>query len=269
MQHSFSFRELSQATLSPVTCERFVASHMEAVGMRVVRIALSLVLIFPSLLPASPRFHRKTQQTSATSSSATTTLQQSLAALAPNLALTDVTLTGLVRRIAGSDDQSGSAVFKALSSGAARADLSLSSGTRSELQNPSATSGMPTGSWSGPDRVAHPIVFQNLFAEPAWFFPAFAISRRLAAGYVATKVGIESIDGNDVDHISVCQSSSLPTSVGTPSVQHLTQVEFFLDPATLLPLAISFNTHPDDNALLDIPVEIRFSDYKVVNGVQV
>lgn len=46
-------------------------------------------------------------------------------------------------------------------------------------------------------------------------------------------------------------------------------MDFFLDPATLLPLAISFNTHPDDNALRDIPVEIRFSDYRLVNGVQV
>jgi hypothetical protein len=192
-----------------------------------------------------------------------------LSQLEGNTSISDVSLTGSVRRVAGSDDESGSATLKALSSGAARADLSLSSGTRSELQSLSAASGTPTGNWSGPDGIAHPIAFQNLLSEPAWFFPAFAISRRLAAGYVATNVGIESIDGNSVDHISVCQSSSLPTSVGIPSIQHLTQVEFFLDPATLLPLAISFNTHPDDNVLLDIPVEIRFSDYKLINGVQV
>ena len=231
--------------------------------MRVVRIALSLVLIFPSLLPASPRFHRKTQQTSATSSSATTTLQQSLAALVPNLTLTDVRLTGSVRRIAGSDDETGSATLQALSSGAARSDLSLSSGTRSELQNPSATSGMPTGSWSGPDGAVHPMAFHNLLAEPAWFFPAFAVARRLSPGNVIADLGPETRDDQHVEHLSVSQNP--PTkSPGPVSFQHLTQLDFFLDSATFL-----FNIHPDDNSLIDIPLEIRFSDYRSVNGVQV
>src|SRR2546430_6247283 len=51
-----------------------------------------------------------------------------------------------------------------------------------------------------------------------------------------------------------------------PSFAHLTQVDFFLDSTTLLPVAVTFNIHPDDNAMLDIPVEIRFSDYRPVNG---
>ncbi len=31
---------------------------------------------------------------------------------------------------------------------------------------------------------------------------------------------------------------------------------------------MTFNTHPDNDAGRDIPVEIRFSDYRVVNRVQ-
>jgi len=237
--------------------------------MRVVRIALSLVLIFPSLLPASPRFHRKTQQTStsATSSPATTMLQQSLAALVPNLTLTDVTLTGSVRRVVGSDDQSGAATLKALSSGSARADLSLSSGTLSEIYN-SSTSG-PVGAWSGSDGKLHAIPFHNLLSEPAWFFPTFAISRRLSATYVVTDIGPETRNGRQVEHISVSQNTPSQFPAGPPSFQHLTQLDFYLDSATFLPYAITYNIHPDDNALLDIPVEIDFSDYRPVSGAQI
>src|SRR5258707_682765 len=76
-------------------------------------------------------------------------LQKSLAALTGGQSITDVTLSGTARRIAGSDDESGSATLKALASGAGRMDLSLSSGQRSEVENFSATP--PAGSWSGPD----------------------------------------------------------------------------------------------------------------------
>ncbi len=46
-------------------------------------------------------------------------------------------------------------------------------------------------------------------------------------------------------------------------------MDFFLDSTTFLPAVTTFNIHPDNNALLDIPIEVRFSDYRAVNGVQV
>ena len=52
-------------------------------------------------------------------------------------------------------------------------------------------------------------------------------------------------------------------------MQHLTQTEIYLDASTLLPAAVDLNIHPDNNALLDIPIEIRFSDYRPVNGAQI
>lgn len=208
------------------------------------------------------------QQTATSSPQALLLLQQSLSALAGGQTLSDVTLSGTARRIAGSDDDSGTAVFKALASGAGRTDLSLSSGQRSEVCDLSAST--PAGTWSGPDRISHPVVFHNLLSEPAWFFPAFAIARRLSTtGYVATYVGRETRNGQAVEHISVAQTSSAQPSAGSTLSQHLTQVDFFLDSTSLLPSAISFNTHPDDNALLDIPVEVQFSDYRAVNGTQV
>jgi hypothetical protein len=231
--------------------------------VRLSSLFFSFILITPNAIPA-PRIGHHTQQATAVSA---VTLHGALAALSPNIAISDVTLTGSVRRIAGSDDESGSATLKALSTGSARADLSLSSGPSSELQNVSAA--QPSGNWSGPDGVAHPIPFHNLLSEPAWFFPAFAISRRLSTGYVVTDVGPETRNGRQVEHISVSLNTPSQFFAGPPTFQHLTQLDFYLDSVTFLPEAISFNIHPDNNALLDIPVEIDFTDYRPVSGVQI
>jgi hypothetical protein len=230
--------------------------------MRVARLILSVSISF--LLSLS----LVAQQSTTSSSQALTLLQNSLAALTGGQAISDVTLSGTARRIAGSDDDTGKAVFKALASGMGRTDLSLSSGQRSEIHDLSAAE--PTGAWSGPDGVSHVIVFHNLLTESAWFFPAFAIARRVSrSSYVATYVGHETQNGQSVEHISVAQTSSDPTPEGQSFFGHLSQVHFFLDSTTLLPVAFSFNIHPDNNALLDIPVEVRFSDYRPVNGTQI
>jgi hypothetical protein len=228
------------------------------------QIHIPLVVCLPFFLSLS----LSAQQTSPSGLQAQSLLKQSLAALTGGQPLTDVTLSGTARRIAGSDDESGTAVLKALASGDARIDLSLSSGQRSEVENLSGTS--PAGSWSGPDAASHPIALHNLLTEPAWFFPAFAISRRLStSGHVVTYVGQETHEGQAVEHISVSQTSPSKDPPLGPSFAHLTQVDFFLDSATLLPASISFNIHPDNDARLDLPVEIRFSDYRPVHGAEI
>jgi len=201
---------------------------------------------------------------------ATTLLQQSLAALNGGQPITDVTLSGNARRIAGSDDESGSATFKALAAGAARMDLSLSMGQRSEIVN--LTGPTPAGSWSGPDGVSHGMAYHNLLIDPSWFFPAFPISRGLSSsGYTAAYVAQETRNGQSVQHVQVqvWQVSTVQTPAGTPTMQHLSQMDFFLDATTLLPAAIAFNIHPDNNAGIDLPVEVQFSDYHAVSGAQV
>jgi hypothetical protein len=231
-------------------------------------LAKLLLASFSFFLSAFVAAQQSPGATQASDPSANVLLSKSLAALTGSGPLTDVTLTGTARRVAGSDDESGTGVLKGLASGAGRIDLSLSSGQRGEVQNLSAST--PEGSWSGPDGVSHAMAFHNLFTEPAWFFPAFAIARRLSnSAFVATYIGHETRDGQAVEHISVSQTAPSQGPPGAPTFPHLTQVDFFLDATTLLPVAIAFNVHPDNNAGLDLPVEIRFSDYRAVNGAQV
>src|SRR6266576_6129972 len=185
-----------------------------------MRVAL---LVLSAVLSALFLDSSAAQQTASSSTQASQLMQQSLAALQGNTSISDITLTGTARRIAGSGDETGTGVFKAMVSGAGRMDLSLSSGQLGEVQN--LTSTTPAGTWSGPDRISHPIAYHNLLTEPAWFFPAFAVAHRLSSsGYVATYVAHETHSGQGVEHISVSKTPPAQITSGASLVQHLTEV---------------------------------------------
>ena len=197
-------------------------------------------------------------------------LQRSLAAMTGGAALSDVTLTGSVRRIAGSNDETGTATLKALATGENRVDLSFASGLRSEVRANSDVG--PAGQWSGPDGAAHAIANHNLMAGDSWFFLPFTLSGILSQqDSVITDRGQEAFDGVSVEHISIySQFSSLQADASMIAlVQRLSQMELYLDSSSILPVALTFNTHPDDNALLDIPVIVRYSNFQPVNGTQI
>jgi hypothetical protein len=208
------------------------------------------------------------QQTIApTSAQGPALLQNSLAALTGSVSISDITLSGAAHRIAGSDDEFGSISYKALSNGAARFDFSYPSGPRSEIH--ASTTVGPVGVWSGPEGVSHPLALHNL-ANRSDIFPAFTVAPFTStANLVVTLVGLETKNGQSVYHVSVSQQFPQMKPRSATLVQHLTQTEIFLDASTLLPVAMDFNTHPDDNSSLDLPVELLFSDYRTVSGVQV
>jgi hypothetical protein len=189
--------------------------------------------------------------------------------LSPNITTRDITLSGSAHYIAGSDDETGTATLKAIATGASRIDLSLSSGPRSEARD--LTASAPAGTWSGADGISHTIVYHNLLNEPSWFAPAAAVFRLIASPEsVASFVGTETLDAQGVQHISVIQEPQASASPTTPAfLPHLTRVDLYLDSSTSLPAAMKFNVHPDDDAHLDIPVEVRYSDYRTVNGTQI
>ena len=106
----------------------------------------------------------------------------------PNRCLTAVTLSGTARRIAGSDDESGTVVIKSLAGTGSRIDLTFPSGPRTETRN---TLQEPVGSWSGPDGVPHSAPYHNVLTDPGWF-PAFTLAGLIAPqNTVITYIGPE------------------------------------------------------------------------------
>jgi hypothetical protein len=209
------------------------------------------------------------RQTTTSTTSPSTLLAQSAAALAGSVTISDVTLSGNAQSMVGSDDESGTVALKAMAPGESRMDLSLSASSRSEIRSFDAN-GNVVGAWSGSDAVQHAISFHNLLTDSSWFFPALTVNRLVAnTAAVGIYVGQETLNGQSVLHVSFSQPPAITTTSGSAIMQHLTQMDLYLNPTTYLPVALSFAVHPDNNELLDIPVQILFSNYQTVSGVQI
>jgi hypothetical protein len=196
-------------------------------------------------------------------------LQKALSTMAAATSITDVTLSGTGYRITGADNESESVTLKALLGGESIVKFAGASGNRVEVVS-TDSNGQPVGTWAGPDGVTHPMSQHNLWTDSSWFFPVLTLGKVLASqNSVVVLAGQETKDGVSVTHLTASkQFPGLPTAVSL-LLQHLSQMDLYLDSTTLLPAALDFNVHPDDDMLLDIPAEVRFSDYRSVNGVQV
>ena len=233
----------------------------------------TLVFILAFLLGASGRnTAQQTTSSAAVQPQASTLLAQSAVAQVASTSITDVSISGSCRSIVGTDDESCTAVLKATANGESRLDLNLPGGNFSEIRSIDP-SGNLIGAWASQDGVQHAISYHNLLTDPSWFVPALTLTRILGAARTqATYLGNDTLNGLPVLHVVVVQAPNDPIGQAAPAGtirQHLSQMDFYLDSATLLPVALFFTTHPDSNALLDIPVQIQFSNYQKVGGVQV
>jgi hypothetical protein len=202
----------------------------------------------------------------ASNSQAVSYAAQSIAALTGGNAVSDVTLTGTVTWTAGSDTETGTATLLALGNGESRMNLALSAGTRAEIRD--ASTGTPLGKWITQNNASGMFAFHNCQTDAVWFFPVLG---SLAGGsnVVFSYIGLESRNGENMQHIQsyVYQLSS--SSGSSTSLQQLSTMDFYLDATTLLPSAVVFNAHPDNNSGANISVEVDFSNYQAVGGITV
>jgi hypothetical protein len=213
-------------------------------------------------LLALPRFVLALNQP-ASNPQALTLAAQSIAALTGGTTISDVTLTGSVTWN-GTGSDTGTATLRALGTGESRMDLALTSGTRMEIRD--AQTGVPLGHWVDPNNSSGNYAAHNCWTDAVWFFPALG---SLAAGQnvVLSYIGQESRNGATVQHIQsyVYQSGQFLN----PSPSQLSTTDFYLDAATFLPVAVTFNAHPDNDSTTNLLVEVDFSNYQTVSGVVV
>jgi hypothetical protein len=187
--------------------------------------------------------------------------QRSVLALTGGAAVTDVTLTADVISVFGSDNKSGTGVFQAKGAGESRVDLSLEAGTRSDVRN---TAG---GAWSRDGGSATAYAGHNSLTDAVWFFPALSCLTQTAnPNFTFKYMGQEQHGLVNTQHIRVFHIASQdPAGL----VQRLSAMDFYLDSGSLLPLAVAFKRHPEDDLNVDIAIETRFASYQLVSGVQV
>jgi hypothetical protein len=212
-------------------------------------------------------FSAYSQQTSIQNPQAVGLAMRAISALTGTTQVQDVTLIGIATRTAGSDIESGGVTLRALGTTEARSDLSLTSGALTEMRN--SSNGSPQGFWIGIDGTVHSMASQNCLTDAAWFFPALTgLFQTSNPNLSITYVGQEIKNGVSVQHLIFVYSAAQTPGIGEP-VAGLSSTDVYLDSSSLLPVAFAFNLHPDSSALTNIAVEVDFSSYQTVNGVQI
>jgi opacity protein-like surface antigen len=200
---------------------------------------------------------------------AVTLAAQAISALTGGTAISDITLNASATWTPGSTPETGTAVAYAKGFSESRIDLTLSEGNRSDIRN--SVSGYPQGAWIGSDGASNSYAAFNCWTDPAWFYPALSsIAAELTdPTVVLAYVGPDTRNGASVEHIQSYRYISDPDPATTAFDQQMSTVDYYLDASSSLPMAVTFNTHPDNNPSANIPVEVDFANYQAVSGFKV
>lgn len=185
-------------------------------------------------------------------------------ALTGPVAVNDVTLQATASYVAGSDEETGTATLTARGNQQSIVQLNLSGGTRQEIRNG------PDGAWSGPDATAHSMALHNCWTDASWFFPALTLKAIAADPTLAVSyLGPDTSKGATLLHLQVSRLLPGQSASATALIQILNTMDIYFDPQSFLPLVLDFNTHPDEDANTNLPVEIQFGNYQNSNGALV
>jgi hypothetical protein len=187
---------------------------------------------------------------------------QSVAAMTGGMTISDVTLTGS-GTWNGTD--TGPITLSALGTDESRIDLALTGGPRAEIRDDQTD---VLGRWIAPDGTLADFAPQNCWTDGVWFFPALG-SLVPQPNVVLMYVGSESRNEHAVHHIQAHLYQPNPYPGKGPSPEQLSTMDFYLDASTLLPVAVTFNAHPDNDANTNLSVEIDYFNYQSFGGVNV
>ncbi|MGA8366855.1 MAG: hypothetical protein ACLQMT_02075 [Candidatus Acidiferrales bacterium] len=194
--------------------------------------------------------------------------------------INDVTLTGTVTLAGGPDAGSGPVTLSATADGKSQINMNLPSGQQTEIRSYSRMS--HTGTWTNSEGASHDFSVTNtLGPHPAWYFPAFVMQRGfMSTQYFAGDLGPATWDGASVEHLQIFRrpsSERFRPAVVNPLLKQMSLYDIYLDPSSLLPVAMTFNVHldsanptqflvPAGTPAGDYLEEVRFSDYQQVQG---
>lgn len=189
---------------------------------------------------------------------------RALQALAGSTALSDISLSASAAFTAGSDQETGSATLIALGNQASLVTLNLTNGERQEVRNGQS------GSRTGPTGQAVPMALHNCWIDAAWFYPGLSL-QALASDPTLGVLYLGPAQWNGVATVHLRFFHLVPGQIAnvTSEIQGFSTIDFYFDPKSLLILGIDFVAHPDTNAMVNIPEEIRYSNYAMVSGFEV
>ena len=231
-------------------------------------------LSFPFLVTALftvPIVAAQTQGASPQGANARAAPSQLSAAFSGGKVVQQVQLSGDAKWYAGSTQDSGTANLIASADGSSQMQLALGAlGQKTETQTGSGSSAICQ--WAGADGVAHAISADNCWKPVLWFLPALSLQPSLLPsnlGIVDLGTSTVGSSTNVYRHLqSQLVFSGLPDMM-TNDIMKQSTTDLGLDPETLLPAVLAYSVRPDNGAPVTITIEVHYSDYRVVNGVQI
>jgi hypothetical protein len=185
-------------------------------------------------------------------------IASSLKALTESVAIHDATLQASANYVAGSDNETGTATLLALGNQQSIVQLNLSGGLRQEIRNGVA------GAWIGTTQAT---AIHNCWTDASWFFPALTLAGIYTNAQVsASYLGPDTSKGASLLHVQVARLVPGQSAKTTTLIQTLSTRDIYFDPQSSLPLYLDFNTHPDKDANLNLPVEIVFGNFQTSSG---
>src|SRR5207302_1463214 len=122
----------------------------------------------------------------------------------------------------------------------------------------------PKCQWIGADGVQHDAAQHNCLLPAHWIVPVLALQTQ--AGKLNKSVAAGTDQSVAVQELSM-KAPPGDSSGAAQRIAELSGARLSLDASTSLPTSLSFNIHPDQDAGLDIPIVVRYADYRSVNGV--
>ena len=221
-----------------------------------------MIAIRPLLLVVLLATSTLAQTTKDSSTSAKVALANSLAIISGGQHVSDVILNGTLSRDTGDGVEKTSATLKGKGTTASRLNSMSSAKARSEVW--ALANGLPACQWTDTKGTTHVSPAENCLV-PVWFLPQLSpLANVVDSSAQAVFVGHEERSGEPVDHYTI--SRVFVPVPSKPRYSVSSQVEIYLDSATQIPVALMYQAHPDDDLGANLAVEVRFSDYRLVNG---
>lgn len=214
------------------------------------------------------------QQTSQQGVSAQTLISQLAAAFSGGQVVEQVQLYGDATWYAGSLEDSGTVSLTASTSGSSSVQLALTTtGQRTEIAT--GTRAGASCQWAGADGVAHEIKSGSCLRPVLWFLPALSLQPALAPSNLsAVDLGVGPVGTGTTSYRHLRSQLVIAAQPGQPStiatlMTGLSTTDIGLDTVSLLPAVLAYSVHPDNGAPVSIAIEIHYSDYRTVSGVQI
>jgi hypothetical protein len=193
----------------------------------------------------------------AQSTSTTPLLQASITRIFGNNVVSDVRIEGSVIAYTGAGD-SGTFVYESNSAGATKLTLNIGGGTIFEsAPSLDQSDGCYRTDTNG---TRQDVAVHNCLSPNNWLFPLLAVRPEQQALVIAEESALASVNFK--------RSQAKPTKYSDVR-SRLSFAELRIDPASQLPLSLEFQIHPEDDYNRDLPVQVRYSDYRELNGVWV